>query len=105
MPFFTVITTEFALDDLEKGRAFYEMQAPKLGDYFYDTLIADIESLRLYAGIHVRSHGFYKLLSKRFPYTLYYDIPSEQTARVVAILDQRRQPMYHYQQLAHRSKQ
>jgi len=105
MPFFTVITTEFALDDLEKGRAFYEMQAPKLGDYFYDTLIAVIESLRLYADIYVPSHGFYKLLSKRFPYTLYYDIPSEQIARIVAVLDQRCRPMYHYQQLAHRSKQ
>jgi len=98
MNLFTVITTEFALYDLENGRDFYEKQAPELGDYFFDTMVIEIESLHLYAGIHVREYGFYKMLTKRFPYAIYYDIDGE-TARVVAVLDQRSRPMYTYMKL------
>ena len=53
MKLYTVITTEFALDDLEAGRIFYEKQASRLGDYFFDSLVIDIESLHFYAGIHM----------------------------------------------------
>ena len=38
--------------DLRDGFAFYESQTSGLGDYFLNTLFADIDSLRLYAGIH-----------------------------------------------------
>ncbi len=38
--------------DLEIGVDFYESQQPGLGCYINDYLIADIESLRIYAGIH-----------------------------------------------------
>jgi hypothetical protein len=38
--------------DLEIGADFYESQQPGLGSYFNDCLTADIESLRIYAGIH-----------------------------------------------------
>jgi hypothetical protein len=41
-----------ALDDIEKGRHFYERQQAGLGDYFLDSLFSDIDSLLLYAGIH-----------------------------------------------------
>ena len=68
---FKVVTTEFALDDLELGRAFYANKSIELGDYFFDSLITDIESLNFYAGIHIGEDGFYKMLSKRFPYSIY----------------------------------
>jgi len=98
MNLYTVITTEFALNDLESGRDFYEKQAPKLGDYFFDAMVTEIESLHLYAGIHVKEYGFYKMLTKRFPYAIHDDIVSEM-ARVVAVLDQRSRPMYTYTEL------
>jgi hypothetical protein len=41
-----------AADDLDEGRAFYEEQGKRIGDYFFDSLLADIESLVIYAGIH-----------------------------------------------------
>lgn len=43
--------------DLIDGLAFYERQSKGLGEYFLDSVFADIESLRLYAGIHGTSYG------------------------------------------------
>ena len=40
--------------DLEIAADFYESQQSGLGSYFNDCLTADIESLRIYAGIHLR---------------------------------------------------
>lgn len=56
--------------DLEIGADFYESQQPGLGTYFNDCLTADIESLRIYAGIHVTYRGFQCSLSKRFPFSI-----------------------------------
>ena len=41
-----------ALEDLQTGRQFYENQVEGVGEYFFDALFADIDSLALYAGIH-----------------------------------------------------
>jgi hypothetical protein len=41
-----------ALNDLADGRAFYESQGAGLGDYFFDSVFADIDALALYGGIH-----------------------------------------------------
>jgi hypothetical protein len=44
-----VILREVA-DDLNDGKAFYDQSEPGVGDYFWDSLLADIESLMIYAG-------------------------------------------------------
>ena len=54
-----LIVSKFADDDLECGENFYEAQALNLGVYFFDSLIADIEFLSFYDGIHVKHFGFY----------------------------------------------
>ena len=41
-----------ALEDLAKGREFYERQQEGVGGYFLDSLFAEIDSLVLSAGIH-----------------------------------------------------
>jgi hypothetical protein len=46
-----------ARDDLADGFAFYERQEAGLGNYFLESLFSDIESLRLYAGIHPKQFG------------------------------------------------
>jgi len=38
--------------DLLEGFEFYEGQSEGLGSYFLDSVLSDIESLHLYAGIH-----------------------------------------------------
>jgi hypothetical protein len=63
MKTYTVLTSKFADEDLRKSEDFYELQAENLGVYFFDTLIADIESLSFYGGIHVKHFGFHRMLS------------------------------------------
>ena len=40
--------------DLDEGRDFYDGIESGLGDYFAASLGSDIESLKLFAGIHVQ---------------------------------------------------
>mgnify|MGYP001226877034 FL=1 len=44
---------EEAREDLIQGFRFYEGQEPGLGAYFLDCLFSDIDSLLVYAGIHL----------------------------------------------------
>jgi len=80
-----------AQDDMLTGALFYEAQQHGLGDYFIDSISSDIESLHIYAGVHERRFGYYILHSKRFPYTVYYEI-KEATIKVVAVFGDRRNP-------------
>ena len=96
-----VVVLKEVADDLEEGRLFYDRKEPGIGDYFFDSLISDLESLRLYAGIHYKRFGLYRMLSKRFPFAIYYEI-EENTARVIAVLDMRRNPAWIYGKLEKR---
>ncbi|MEI6647859.1 MAG: type II toxin-antitoxin system RelE/ParE family toxin [bacterium] len=80
-----------AEQDLLDGFRFYELQERELGDYFLDTISSDIDSLIIYAGIHAKDYGLYRLLSKRFPYAIYYSIQAD-VVFVNAVLDCRRNP-------------
>lgn len=66
-------------------------QEAGLGSYFLESLFFDIDSLRLYAGIHRNVFGFHRLLSKRFPYAIYYAVEMK-GSRVRAVLDCRCDP-------------
>ena len=80
-----------ATDDLCAGRLFYDKQGEGLGEYFFESLFSDIDSLALFAGIHEKHFGYYRLLAKRFPYAVYY---KKEHAVVVVwrVLDLRRSP-------------
>jgi hypothetical protein len=86
-----IIALEEVLVDLKVAENFYEKQNRGLGAYFKDSIISDIESLWLYGGIHNKVFGLYRLLSKRFPYGIYYDVDNGIIV-VVAILDLRQNP-------------
>jgi len=88
-----VVVLEDAAADLEVGRRFYESRESGVGDYFVDSLLSDLDSLVLYAGIHGRQFGFHRMLSRRFPFGIYYEIVGD-TACVYAILDMRRDPVW-----------
>lgn len=79
--------------DLEDGHAFYESQQVGLGDYFLDSLYADIDSLMIYAGIHRVVFGSHRLLARIFPYAIYYDVVGDE-AQVWAVVDCRRNPKW-----------
>ncbi len=97
-----VIILKEVSNDLNDGKAFYDQREPGVGDYFWDSLLADIESLLLYAGIHRKEHGFYRMLAKRFPYAIYYYIMDD-VAYIVAVLPMRRNPAWIKRKIKDRS--
>lgn len=80
-----------AMRDIQLGQHFYEQQQAGLGNYFLDTLFSDIDALLLYAGIHQQFFGYYRALSKRFPYAIYYRLDGK-TISVWRVLDCRQKP-------------
>jgi hypothetical protein len=80
--------------DLDEGYRFYEAQDPGLGDYFLASIKADIEGLRVTAGIHpVVYADYHRALSRTFPFGIYY----QQTGNgviIYAIVDCRRDPLW-----------
>ena len=82
-----------AEQDLLDGFRFYERQSEGVGGYFVDSILTDIESLHLYAGIHVLQFGYHRMLAKRFPFAIYYRA-EKQVVRVYAVLDCRRDPAW-----------
>jgi plasmid stabilization system protein ParE len=82
-----------ALEDLASGREFYNQQQEGVGDYFFNSLFSEIDSLVLYAGIHRAQLGHHRLLARRFPYAVYYRI-LEGEAVVFRVLDCRRAPRW-----------
>ena len=77
--------------DFKAGREFYDLNSKKAGDYFVAGILSDLESLSFYAGIHPLFSSFYRMLARRFPFAIYYEIHEEQVW-VVAILDMRKKP-------------
>ena len=85
---------ESAQQDLVEGYSFYEMQEIGVGHYFLESIFSDVESLRLFAGIHsIHFEKYHRLLSKRFPFAIYYRVVDEEI-QIYAILDCRRDPAW-----------
>jgi plasmid stabilization system protein ParE len=80
-----------ALADLDRSRAFYARQSKGVGEYFLDSLFSDIDSLELYAGVHMQVLGFHRLLATRFPYAVYYKVDGD-VCIVFRVLDCRQSP-------------
>ncbi|HRI46984.1 MAG TPA: hypothetical protein PK559_07770 [Ignavibacteriaceae bacterium] len=80
-----------AMDDLTAGYEFYERQLKGLGSYFLDSLFSDIDSLLLHYGVHRKVFNNYRLLSKRFPFAIYYSVFLD-SILINAILDCRSNP-------------
>ena len=98
-----VVVLDEAAEDLEAGKAFYDSREQGIGDYFIDSLLADIDSLQIFAGIHSVHFGFYRLLSRRFPFAVYYDIEGN-IARVATVLDMRKDPAWIRAELTERER-
>ncbi len=95
-----VVVLAEAASDIERGIDFYNAIEDRVGLYFRDSIIADIRRLG-YFGQHRIHLGFFRALSSRFPYAIYYQ-DKEETRQVVAVLDLRRSPDWIRKQLAER---
>ena len=96
-----VVVLADAAEDLEAARAFYEAREAGLGDYCVTSLLADIESLALFHGIHREQSGCLRMLASRFPFGIYY-LEDERETRVLAVLDLRRDPGWIQRQMTRR---
>jgi len=80
--------------DLTAGFRFYEAKQSELGFYFLETLYSDIDSLLLFAGIHsIHFEKYHRLLSKRFPFAVYYRVVKDEIF-ISAVVDCRRNPAW-----------
>ncbi len=74
------------------GFWFYEDQEPGLGRYFLDSIMSDIRSLTIYAGIHQIAYGkFHRMVCDNFPFSVFYRLENSDVT-VHAVLDNRRNP-------------
>lgn len=96
-----VVILEDAAEDLESSAQFYESCATGIGNYFLDSILSDLDSLVLFAGVHPIYFQFHRMLSKRFPFGIYYGVEND-TAFVYAILDMPRNPDWTRKQLLNR---
>ncbi|MDK9694478.1 MAG: type II toxin-antitoxin system RelE/ParE family toxin [Sulfurimonas sp.] len=80
-----------AENDIVNAMRFYEAQSNNLGTYFLDSILSDIDSLYIYAAIHTKVNGYYRLLSKRFPFAIYYKLKGD-VIFIYAVLDCRQNP-------------
>lgn len=81
--------TRAARDHLRGSYRFYEQQADGLGSYFLDSIMADIDSLQIHAGIHaIAFEHYHRKIGSRFPWSIYYRIQDNEI-RVRAVLDDR----------------
>lgn len=86
-----ILISEDAWGDLNEGFLFYEAQGLGLGDYFIACLRADLEGLKVTAGIHREVQGFHRLLSRVFPHGIFYTLQADEVT-VLAVIDLRRSP-------------
>jgi hypothetical protein len=88
-----IAISKTADQDLIAGCRFYKIKGLEVGHYFMNSLISDIDSLVLYAGIHRKIDGYYVMLSRRFPFSIYYKIEND-IVRIRRVLDCRRDPAW-----------
>ena len=77
---------------IAEGIRFYESQETGLGAYFLSSIMSDLRSLNIYAGVHQKHFkSFYRMVCKRFPYSIYYRKEAADV-HVFAVLDDRQDP-------------
>ena len=89
----TVVILEHAAEDLESSAQFCESCVSGVGDQFLDSILSDLDSPILFGRVHPIYFGFHRMLSKRFPFGVYYEV-EDYVVYVYAILDLRRDPLW-----------
>ena len=90
---FQIKITEYAKNDLEIAYEFYENQKKGLGNYFIEIILSEIKMLEFYGCLHQKFFEVHRMLSKKFPFGIYYDCDTnEKIIYIIAILDLRKNP-------------
>jgi len=87
-----IIVLRSARRTIADGIRFYDEQEKGLGAYFLDSIMTDIRSLKIYAGVHQAYEiSYFRMPCRAFPYSIYYRVEGFDV-KVHAILDDRRDP-------------
>jgi len=73
--------------------AFMSGKAAALGGIFSNHLTLTLNPFDSLAGRHRRVFGYHRMLSKRFPFAIYYDLHKDEI-RIWRVLDCRRHPRW-----------
>ena len=66
-----IAVTESASDDIAEGYLFYESQENGLGSYFETSILSQIRSLQIFAGLHeIHFDNYYRMITRHFPYAV-----------------------------------
>ncbi len=79
-----------AESDLADGFWFYEKREPGLGARFRSSVKSDIRSLKIHGGSHSMRHGYHRMVCKKFPFNVYYEMNAEESLTVIAVFGQKR---------------
>lgn len=93
-----IVLSATAIRGLNSGFRFYERKESGLGEHFKRTLLGEIEGLEITAGIHRVVYGHHRLISRTFPFAVYYKADPGQVT-VWAVIDCRRNPEWIRNQL------
>lgn len=93
-----VLVSRDAEGDIIDGVAFYDAKGRDVGNYFYLSMMADLQALSVFGGIHSKRFGYHCMPAKRFPFAIYYSI-IDSSVFVIAVLDERRDPDWIAQRL------
>jgi plasmid stabilization system protein ParE len=96
-----VTISQAAMDDIHDVCRFYDDREEGVGDYFFQSIREDINSLQRLHGIHKAHAGIHRMNATIFPHFIYYRELAGETG-VVAVLDQRRDPKWIKRQLRSR---
>ena len=90
---FQIKITEYAKNDLQIAYEFYETQKENLGNYFIEIILSEIKMLEFYGCLHQKTFEYHRMLSKKFPFGIYYDCnKKDKIIYIIAILDLRKNP-------------
>lgn len=77
--------------DLVAGKEFYDYQGREVGNYFFESVSEDVDSLQKFGGIHSKHYGLHRMLATHFPFGIFYEKRGEEII-VFRILDLRKNP-------------
>lgn len=77
--------------DLIAGKEFYDFQGREVGNYFFESVSKDLDSLEKFGGIHSKLYGLHRMLASHFPFGIFYEKRGEEII-VFRILDLRKNP-------------
>ena len=76
--------------DLANGFWFYENHESGLGNRFRESIKSDIRSLEMQGGTHPKRFGYHRMVCRKFPFSIYYQLESVGSLTVIAVFSQRR---------------